>query len=975
MTTPEHPRPLRLAPIAVGLLAIVAATLVSDGSLPRSRPRPAPVPVRAQLSVLVVAKTDGWPIGGASVRIEPESAAVTTGPDGVAELRSLRVDAVLNVLAPGFAMFRGTIPPLGPSQRLRVELEPGRRIDCRIVDADDHAIPGARISVRSDDEPDEPAIEGTIAGDGSGYVDHLRPGHWLITASAEGYEPISRLVVIGEAEPPTERFLLVRTGGLAVRVVDAQQRPVAGASVTLGGIGLPAPRTADTDAAGTVRFEGLSRGLYEARASLGNLASRRASAISIEPSRAASVTLTLEASSVVSGSVVDASGAPLPGVEIAISEDALDLVPRTARTDASGRFRFDAIPNRPHVLVARLEGYLPYGPAVLVPGETLPTFTLQRSATIRGRIVDADGEPVVGAVVMLVNERGEVAASAPAAAAPTLPLATGSAPSQPMLQAAGELGVTLGDIPPIPLGAITATPLALSGGSAAASTLGSVTDRNGIYVLVGVPPGVVQLAAHHPAHPSVTSEPRRIASGAVIDEWNLVFLPAGTVEALVVDSRNRPIAGVPVELRTDRDDVPRTGMTGYDGRITFEGVDGICVITAMPAGRPAGRARAEVSAGRRVEVVLALDDDLVSLAGKVVDERGAPIEGARVVLTSLRARTVFESFAMSEVDGTFRFDGIPQPPYRIVVDHPSYARKRLDEVRPERGSRLEIRLQEGGSIDGDLVDEDDGRPIERAIVSLYEGEDLIDEDATDGRGRFRFERVTPGRYRIKVRSREYLPYERNVTLAPARYEAPHLSLGRIELLGAFVIRGVVVDALGDPVERARVYLPFTLGSPSAFTDARGQFEIRGVAPGTHEIQAEHVRAGAARGRRPIRGVSREVVSDVEIRLPGRRAVDSLSNDPALVRGVAIVLDTAAADVVVAWVGPTSAADVGGIRVGDVLLSIDGEPCVELLRCRTLLRGPLEVPTDLVLRRGSSQRRLRVGRELYRPPPDELVLRR
>lgn len=929
--------------------------------------------------MLVVAKSDGQPIAGARVRVEPETAAATTGTDGVVQLVSLPVDATLNVLAPGYAMFRGTIPALGPSQRLRVELEPGRRIPCRIVDEADSPIAGTTIEVTSDDVPDEPPIRGIVAADGSCYVDHLRPGRWLITASATGHEPISRLVVLGEAEPPVERFVLQRTGGLEIRVIDSSRRPVAGATVTVGGVSLASHQTVTTDAQGATRVDSLPGGIYEARASFGALASRRASAISVEPSRATAVTLVLETASVVTGRVVDASGAPLDGVEISVSEDALDLVPHQIRTDADGQFRFEAITNHPHVLVARLDGFLPYGPAVLVPGEPLPTFTLLRSATIRGRIVDADGEPVVGAVVMLVNERGAVAAAgtaSPTSSAPALPLTGTQTRNQPMLQAAGELGVTLGDLPPIPLGTITATPVvSATGGSAATSTLGSVTDRNGIYVLVGVPPGTVQLTAHHPAHPSVTSEARRIESGATIDDWNLVFPPAGKLNALVVDSRNRPVAGVPIELRTDRDDVPRTGITGYDGRFTFEGVDGICVVTAMPAGRPAGRVRAEVSAGRSVEVVVALDDDLVSLDGRVLDERGAPVEGARVELTSLRARTVFESFAMTEVDGTFRFDGIPQPAYRIVVDHPSFATKRLEDVRPARSARLEIRLAVGGSIEGELVDEDDGRVIERAIVGLYSGDDLVDEDASDGRGHFSFERITPGRYRLTVRSREHLPYERNVTLAPGRYELPHLDVGRIELLGAFVIRGTVVDSLGDPVERARITLPFTLGSPTAVSDISGQFEIRGVAPGTHELQAEHVRAGSARGRRPVRGQAREVIRDVEIRLPGRRTVDDLSADPELVRGVAVVLDTSGTDIVVAWVGPTSAADVIGLRVGDVLVSVDAEPAVELLRTRTLLRGPLEVPVALVVRRGSSQRRLQVGREIYRPPPDELVLRR
>lgn len=971
-----HAKTLRIAPILVGIGTIVACALVSDGRTGGVRQDAPTLPRRSDCQVFVANAADSRAIAGALVELEQLGVRRWTDAEGMASFPDVTGDT-LRVSAFGFARRRVPVDAdtLRSDSTLRLDLEPGLRMQGVIVDEHGVAVRGASIEAAFDDDPSEPPIAGRVADSGSWVIDFLRPGRWVVTARAPLHESSSRILIASSAtEAPPERFVLAPTGALEVHVADATGNHVVGADVEVGGVGFSEPRRATTDDVGLARFVDLPRGVYEARGSHAGLSSRRVTGLNVETGVTAHANVVLESSHPMRGRVVDADGTAIAGVEVTLTEDALDLLPRLATSDAEGAFVFGAVPDHPHVLVARLEGFVPFGPVIVTPTEELPTITLLRSGTIRGRVFDSNGEPVIGAIVTLIDERGEVhaAGGTAAAPAPALPLAPVNAAESPMLQAAGELGVTLGDIPPIPLGAIAATPTASSlSPSVASFTIGSVTDRSGSFVLVGVPPGTVQLAAHHPAHPSLTSAPRHLRSGETIDGWDLTFPAAGTLNVRVVDARNRPLGGVPVELRTDADDVPRTQTTDYDGRITFEGVSGILVVTAMPLGRAAGRARAEVRAGARVDVEIALEEARFALDGRVVDMRGAPLEGARVEVSSTRARAMLEAFVLTEADGTFHFDALPAPPYRITADHSSYAPTRLDDVRPREG-RIEIRLQTGGTIAGVLVDEDGGRPVERAIVSLMSGDSLVDEDASDGVGRFRFERIPTGRYSLKIRPRDHMAAERAVTLAPSRFDAPSLDLGEIELVGAFVIRGVVTDSLGDPVPRARVTLPFTLGSPTASTDVRGGFELRGVAPGTYELVAEHVRAGTARARRAVRGAAHELVSDVEVRLPGRLQVDDRSVDPAIVRGVAAVLDTEGPNVVVVWVAPASAAEEGLLRVGDRIRSVDAEPVLDRTRAEELLRGPTGVVAEIVVGRGGGERRLRITRELYRPPPDDVL---
>src|SRR5579859_7524639 len=59
---------------------------------------------------------------------------------------------------------------------------------------------------------------------------------------------------------------------------------------------------------------------------------------------------------VIEGTVVDASGAPLPGVTIALHNTATNYE-QTAITDPGGRFRVVLLPLGPYELTASLEGF------------------------------------------------------------------------------------------------------------------------------------------------------------------------------------------------------------------------------------------------------------------------------------------------------------------------------------------------------------------------------------------------------------------------------------------------------------------------------------------------------------------------------------------------------------------------------------------------------------------------------------------
>lgn len=118
----------------------------------------------------------------------------------------------------------------------------------------------------------------------------------------------------------------------------------------------------------------------------------------------------------VAGRVVNAANQPVRGALVLVAGTDV-AVSRVTATDDAGRFAFDAVPAGHVLVVAGKPTYLAalYGAAHAGrPGKTIVvgsepstdlTITIARGATVSGRVVDTDGQPVVGARVRVTSRR------------------------------------------------------------------------------------------------------------------------------------------------------------------------------------------------------------------------------------------------------------------------------------------------------------------------------------------------------------------------------------------------------------------------------------------------------------------------------------------------------------------------------------------------------------------------------------------
>jgi len=226
--------------------------------------------------------------------------------------------------------------------------------DGRVVSAaTGEGIAGAQLTFARAEE----AASTASAGDGSFHFAPRSSGRWLLAgAAAPGYLPFApawgESPVRLEARPgEVVKGLVVRLAPAVEyegRVVDAEERPVAGAEVRIAGEDpsarvVAAPDRWRSGPGGAFRFAAPDGAVLEARRE-GQGVGRGAVDMAVRATRA--LTLRLQAASSVlsiAGSVEDAQGAPVEGAIVRASRRRSDAPPATARTDAAGRFRLEGV--------------------------------------------------------------------------------------------------------------------------------------------------------------------------------------------------------------------------------------------------------------------------------------------------------------------------------------------------------------------------------------------------------------------------------------------------------------------------------------------------------------------------------------------------------------------------------------------------------------------------------------------------------
>ncbi len=244
-----------------------------------------------------------------------------------------------------------------------------------------------------------------------------------------------------------------------------------------------------------------------------------------------------------------------------------------------------------------------------------------------------------------------------------------------------------------------------------------------------------------------------------------------------------------------------------------------------------------------------------TVTGMVVNNRGEPVDGARIIPLSLAGGAmpqtkddfVYEEGAATTAAGAFTLSNLPPGVETLRVTHPDYVFAIADNIPVVEGKTADgvrVILTSGGTVEGYVYD-DQGKP--QAAQAIYfrnesgysgtaeEAAGLLGSAVTDSNGFYQVSHL-PEKLCHVMRGDGWsgtgVVYR---VVVPSSGEVARLDFG-----GTALVTGVaVID--GTPLAKTRLLLGATDSYYSgpfrcfATTDEQGAFVFRGVSRGTHAV--------------------------------------------------------------------------------------------------------------------------------------------
>jgi hypothetical protein len=680
------------------------------------------------------------PLCGASVRVarsrdgqfiwdDASATAATTGEDGRYRIPGVEPAASLIVVAThaDFAPARADrviVAPGETSEVALIELAPGSTIAGRVASKDGNPIAGATVRAVESGSDALAKLAGTkeTTCDASGRYElaHRLPGRKTLTASAKGIAPATQhdVEIPGEAGMLGGDFYFALESGnvLGGRVVDAQRRAIAGATVSAFSAGDQArggsTATTGTSSDGTFLIENVPAGVFTVDANAGGFRQARVGNVA---AGTIDLEIVLDRGASLGGRVLDArTGDPVAHAFVRAQS-------RMTVSDPGGAFRFDGLKPGEQALLVKAAGYRkttagPFAVGALQGAEEI-VIPLDRGASISGIVLRAsDRLPIADALIQ----------EAPDASRPAdLHEEVGAEEASPWER---------GD------------PMVSRARSA----------RDGRFVLRGLATGTHRIQVLHRDHLLRILDAVDLVPGDERDVGEVLLEEGGGIHGRVLASDGRPAPGVTITASREKPWIRRSALT--DGTGAYE-------IRGLPAGTyTVGNQRDEPVAEHEQErrTVLVREGkmttvDFVPRAGGcrlhgVVRDGHRPLSFARVMLSRSSVEGGERRSVRADDGGRYELPGISPGPCVLEVQSGRHTFAVETEVPLADEHRLDIAPPSGG-ISGGVLDASTGSPIGGVSVWPLTADGVgCGEVQSDENGHFELRWLSAGTYRLRTSS-------------------------------------------------------------------------------------------------------------------------------------------------------------------------------------------------------------------------------
>ena len=459
----------------------------------------------------------------------------------------------------------------------------------------------------------------------------------------------------------------------------------------------------------------------------------------------------------------------------------------------------------------------------------------------------------------------------------------------------------------------------------------AVTDDQGNYKIINIPPGHYQVFAVAPVYVSEDygrGKSILINKDETVENVDIALVRGGVITGKVSDSEGRPVIEeeislhptdmsrgfyhVAMNVRTDDRGIyriyglpPGKYRVGAGVRDSFSARQrALYKLTYHPAATDVNQATVidvtEGSEAGNVDITLGRTMAKYSAQGRIVDGKtGQPVPNVRYgvkYFMSEYGSGAMTTGAVSNSDGEFKLDNLSPGKYAVFVEPSPDVEWRADAVRFEVIDQdvtgLIMRTSTGATVSGVVVVEGtQDKSVLANLKNLHVFASVFDEHVPGGDsqssaieqdGSFRvralkagvlgFSVSNRGRFQIARIERDGIVYPKGIRIK----EGEHLSGVRIILYyGSATVRGIFKLEGGALPQNAVMHVSLRrLGedqslnsisedqgslnsiAASARPDARGQFFMEGLIPGTYEMTAAVYIIGT---RSPFRSTKQQVV--------------------------------------------------------------------------------------------------------------------
>ena len=332
------------------------------------------------------------------------------------------------------------------------------------------------------------------------------------------------------------------------------------------------------------------------------------------------------------------------------------------------------------------------------------------------------------------------------------------------------------------------------------------------------------------------SLPRAAVKGAQAPRWPPRWLLGAKIVGRVEDRSGAAVARAQVSLTLVQGATGRLPYVAWRtprGRFRFTGLPpGAYHYTVCAAGKACARQWLWLEQGENPDLTVRLWPSS-PVAGRVVDQQGRAVRGARVTVTPARGTPGVPRVAISDREGRFFADGLHHGVVQLKAEARGYrAAGRSRVTSPARKLRLRLtrlfRLQ--GRVQGAAAAQ--GAVVLLAGSGIWPGRQV----AVSADGSFAVAGVPAGVYEVMARTTRApwaaspvkegiqvgptAPAPLRLTLAPAQLVTGRVLHGQLPVAGATVVAG-----------RANV----SVLRAKTRTDARGRFKLGPMGPGDYHL--------------------------------------------------------------------------------------------------------------------------------------------